>query len=149
MTLSLALLGLGLVAFAMLRRLFSLRRDAELASLENRLGTVRDRFESILARKRDLARELDDKERELATRRSNGEGIQTLPMFDLGTETIDENERVSRYLVSKGKITLEQSQKAFDKMGTLQMDYLAVCLTLGFIDLDTAKAVARAGKPAR
>ncbi|MFH1913756.1 MAG: hypothetical protein ABIK45_05735 [Pseudomonadota bacterium] len=149
MTLPLTLLGLGLVAFTMLRRMLSIRRDAELASLDGRLRTVRDRFESTLARKRDLTRELEDKELELTTLRNSGEGLRTTPLFDIDTETIDESERVSRHLISKGKISLEQSQKAFDKMDTLQMDYLAVCLTLGFIDLDTAKSVSRAGKPSR
>jgi len=149
MTLPLVLLGLGLVVFVMLRRMFSIRRDADLAALDGRLRTVRDRYEFTLARKRDLARELDDKERELATRRSNGEGIRVFPGFEPDTDTDDGNERISRLLIARGKITLEQSQKAFDKMATLQMDYLAVCLTLGFIDLDTAKAAARTGKSAR
>lgn len=146
MTLAFVLLGLGLAAFVTIRHALSARRDAELAALEGRLRAAHERYETALARKRDMARQLEDKERQLAAMQNGGEGIRAISLSDIETDETDENEQISRYLLSRGKISLEQSQKAHDKMNTLQMDYLAVCLTLGFIDLETARMAAKMKK---
>lgn len=146
MTATLILCGLCLGIFLAVRSAMSGWRDRELGALESRNRAVRAKYEAVLARKRDLARELEDKERALAGLRTNVEGIKTISAHDLDIDGSDETERVSRYLLSQGKLSLEQSQKAQDKMTTLQMDYLAVCLTLGFIDLNTAKAASKIAK---
>ncbi|ADU62321.1 MAG: hypothetical protein KUA35_02225 [Pseudodesulfovibrio sp.] len=146
MTIPLILSGLCLGIFLAVRAAMSGWRDRELGALETRNRAVRAKYEAVLARKRDLTRELEDKEHALASLRNNGEGIKAISTHDLDMDGSDETERVSRYLLSQGKVSLEQSQKAQDKMGTLQMDYLAVCLTLGFIDLSTAKAASKIAK---
>jgi hypothetical protein len=114
-----------------------------------RKRNIQEKHDFILAKKKELTAVLADKERELATLRNSGDGIKAISTRDLETKDVDENEKISRYLLAQGKITLEQSQKAFDKMNTLQMDYLAVCLTMGFIDLETAKAAAKVGKKSK
>ena len=88
------------------------------------------------------------KENELATLRNSQEGIKTISSRDLNlAESKDSpDDKVSRYLVQKGLISLEQSEKVTGKMKTLQMDFLGTCLTLGYIDLDTAKATLKATK---
>lgn len=146
MTVVLILSCMCLGIFLAVRAAMSGWRDRELVALESRNRAVRAKYEAVLARKRDLARELEDKEHAIASLRNNGEGIKAISANDLDMDGSDETERVSRYLLSHGKLSLEQSQKAQDKMATLQMDYLAVCLTLGFIDLKTAKAASKIAK---
>ena len=93
-----------------------------------------------------LKKECEEKERQLTTLRNNQEGIKTISLEDLDIEDIDENEKVSRYLIQEGKITMEQNEKVLQKMNILQMDYLGVCMTLGFINLDTAKKAIKINK---
>jgi F0F1-type ATP synthase membrane subunit b/b' len=149
MTIPLIILALALALCLFIRHALSVARDRELGLLEMRRKNIREKHDFILAKKKELTAELADKERELATLRNSGEGIKAISTRDLETTDVDENEKASRYLLAQGKITLEQNQKAFDKMNTLQMDYLAVCLTMGFIDLETAKAAAKVGKKSK
>ncbi len=55
----------------------------------------------------------------------------------------EEAERVSQYMLSHGLLTVEQNEKAMQKMSTLRMDFLGVCLTLGYIDLNKAKGIVK------
>jgi hypothetical protein len=146
MTMSLILLAMGATLFGIIRRTISSARDTQLDLLDARKRAAQALYDEALSHKRELAREAADKERTLATLRNSGNGIRTISSRDLKIEEEDDSEKVSRYLISQGKISLEQNQKTLDKMNILQMDYLAVCLTLGFIDLETAEEAAKVSK---
>jgi|GEM_PF-4251787 len=49
------------------------------------------------------------------------------------------NERQGRWLLSNGKISLEQHEKAVRLVGQVAPDLLQTCLLLNYIDKDTAK----------
>ncbi|MGL1862079.1 MAG: hypothetical protein OCC46_06110 [Pseudodesulfovibrio sp.] len=96
--------------------------------------------------KRELNQEIQDKENELSRLRNGQEGIQTYTTKEMEIGEVDESELVSRYLLKEGKISLEQNENALDKMETMKLDFLGTCLTLGYIDINTAKKAAKVNK---
>lgn len=124
----------------------SSNRAARIRELEQKKKSAYDRFNYMIKQRNELRKEIEDKERQAATLRNSQEGIRTISMSDLENDEIDENEKVSRYLIQEGKITLEQNEKVLQKMGIMQMDYIGACLALGFINLETAKKAIKINK---
>jgi len=132
----------------MILRSISHDKAIKISELISKKAALKNRFESLRLQKRELKRSIDDKERQLATLRNRQEGIRTVSSKDLDIEDVDQNEKVSRYLIQEGKISLEQNEKVLQKMEIMQMDYLGSCIALGFIDIETAKKAIKINKVA-
>lgn len=146
MTVSLILLSVLLLGTFFAYKAISQKCTLELHALEKKKVQLTQKYEFMIEQRKQLKNELKDKERQLATLRNNESGIKTISSKDLDIIEVDENEKVSRYLIQEGRITLEQNEKVLQKMGTMQMDYLGVCLTLGYIDIETAKKTIKINK---
>ncbi|OIQ51791.1 hypothetical protein BerOc1_00249 [Pseudodesulfovibrio hydrargyri] len=140
------LFGLFLALFFIAFRMISKYRYATMSELKNRQNELETRHQSLRDQKRDLERDLVSKEQTLATLRSSQGDIRGITVADLEAVESDENEKVGRYLLNKGKITREQHERALKKMDILKMDYIGVCMALGFIDLETGNQAKKAGK---
>jgi len=136
----------GIFAFLFLYHTITRNKVAKLNSLASKKQSVKSKYEFMFNYRRELKKELEEKEKQLTTLRNNQEGIKTISVDDLDVEEIDDNEKVSRYLIQHGKITMEQNIKVLQKMEILHLDYLGVCMTLGFIDLKTAKQAIKVNK---
>ena len=132
--------------FLLIYRTISQDKVSKLRALESQKKTAKSKYEFMLAQKRELQKESEEKGKQLISLQNNQEGIKTISLDDLDVEEVDESEKVSRYLIQEGKITVEQNEKVLKKMDILQMDYLGVCITLGFINLDTAKRAIKVNK---
>lgn len=132
--------------FLLIYRTISQDKVSKLKALESQRKTAKNKYEFVLDQKRELQKESEEKGKQLITLQNSEEGIKTISLDDLNVEEVDESEKVSRYLLQEGKITAEQNEKVLQKMDILQMDYLGVCMTLGFIDLDTAKRAIKVNK---
>nr|WP_321514159.1 hypothetical protein [uncultured Pseudodesulfovibrio sp.] len=98
----------------------------------------------MVKHRRELKNELEEKIQRLTRLRSNQDGIKIFSSEDLNIEDADDTEKFSQYLIQHGKITLEQNERALKKMDILKMDFLAVCLALGFIDMKTSQKALKA-----
>lgn len=56
----------------------------------------------------------------------------------------DETMRVSQYMLTHGMLTVEQNENALNKVKNMRMDFIGICLTLGYIDLNKAKGIIKA-----
>lgn len=138
--------ALAVIVFLVTSKI-SASRITEINALEHRKRAALERFDSMVNQRRELKKEIEDKERQAATlRNSQHGGIKTVSASDLDIEEIDDNEKVSRYLLQEGKLSLEQNETVLQKMGLMQMDYIGACLALGFIDLETAKKAIKINK---
>ena len=137
---------IGAIALFFILNKISTDRVTEIRSLESKKNSMMSKYEFMIKQRRELRKEIEDKERQLATLRNSEFGIKTISASDLDIVEVDDNEKVSRYLLQDGKITLEQNERVLQKMDVLQMDYLGTCLTLGFINLDTAKKAIKINK---
>lgn len=146
MTFSLIFLFILLLGTFLAYKAISQKCSLELHALEKQKIQLNQKYEFMVGQKRQLRDEVKDKERQLMTLRNNESGIKTISANDLDMIEVDENEKVSRYLIQEGRITLEQNETVLKKMGTMQMDYLGVCLTLGYIDIETAKKTIKINK---
>jgi hypothetical protein len=117
-----------------------------MSELNNRQNELETRHQSLRNQKRDLERDLAGKEQALASLRSSQGDIRGITVADLEAAEADENEKIGRYLLNQGKITREQHDRALKKMEILKMDYIGVCMALGFIDLETGRQAEKAGK---
>jgi len=139
-------LGFLAICLFLIINKISTDRAAKIRALENKKRSMNERFQFMVSQRAELRKEIVEKERMAVTLRNNQEGIKTISATDLDVDESDDNEKVSRYLIQEGKITLEQNEKILQKMGIMQMDYLGSCLALGFIDLDTAKKAIKINK---
>jgi hypothetical protein len=140
------LFGLFLAFFFIAFRMISKYRYATMNELNNRQNELETRHQSLRDQKRDLERDLINKEQALAALRSSQGDIRGITVADLEAAEADENEKIGRYLLNQGKITREQHDRALKKMEILKMDYIGVCMALGFIDLETGRQAEKAGK---
>jgi hypothetical protein len=140
------LFGLFLAMFFIAFRMISKYRYATMSELNNRQNELETRHQSLRNQKRDLERDLAGKEQALASLRSSQGDIRGITVADLEAAEADENEKIGRYLLNQGKITREQHDRALKKMEILKMDYIGVCMALGFIDLETGRQAEKAGK---
>ncbi|WP_207259652.1 hypothetical protein [Desulfovibrio sp. Huiquan2017] len=138
--------GLALAVFFVIFRMISKHRYATMNELFNRQHELELRHQSLRDRKRTLERELADKGQALTALKSNRFEIRSISVADLEADDTDENEKIGRYLLNQGKITQEQHKRALKKMEILKMDYIGVCMALGFIDLETGRQAEKAGK---
>lgn len=145
MTPIILLIGVLAVVFFIYHSI-SQKAAMQLNALEKQRATLVQRYEFMVDQRKALKEEVKDKERELTTLRNNESGLKTISARDLELDEVDENDKVSRYLIQKGKLTLEQNERVLKKMETLQMDYLGVCLTLGLIDMKTAQKAIKINK---
>jgi sortase (surface protein transpeptidase) len=146
MLIPLLILIVAIFIFLLIYRAISQNKISKENELETQKKTAKSNYEFMRNQKKELTEELQEKERQLTTLYNNQEGIKTISIKDLDVEEVDEKEKVGRYLLQGGKITLEQNEKVLQKMELLQMDYLGVCMTLGFIDLETAKKAIKVNK---
>lgn len=127
-------------------RSISQQAAMKLNALEKQRINLIQRYEFMREQRKTLKAEVSEKERQLTTLRNNESGLRTISASDLDIDEVDDNEKLSRYLIQEGKISLEQNEKVLRKMETLQMDYLGVCLTLGLIDIKTAQRAIKINK---
>lgn len=143
---SIVIVILIIIIFVILFRSISNNKSSNIHSLSRELEKIQTKYDYLRARRQELRRELQEKERTLLNKRNNQEKIPTISVEDLDHDETDESEKISRYLISQGKLTMEQHEKARQKMGILKMDYLGVCMALGYIDLETSKQVMKANQ---
>jgi len=140
------LFGLFLAIFFVAFRMISKYRYATMNELNNRQNELETRHQSLRDQKRGLERDLVNKGQALANLRNNQGDIRGITVADLEAAEADENEKIGRYLLNQGKITQEQHDRALKKMEILKMDYIGVCMALGFIDLETVRQAEKASK---
>jgi len=141
MIIPLILLFVSAAVAVFLFRLISQSKISSMNSLSNHRQKVENKYEYLIKRKNDLRADLAKKEKQLTSLKNNQDGIKTLTADELNINEEDEDEKISRFLISSGKITMEQNEKALQKMAILKMDYLATCMALGYIDLETRIAL--------
>jgi hypothetical protein len=140
------LFGLFLALFFISMRMISKYRYATMNELNNRQNELETRHQSLREQKRDMERDITNKEQTLASLRSVQGDFRGVSVADLEAAETDDNEKIGRYLLNQGKITKEQHKRALKKMEVLKMDYIGVCMALGFIDLETGRKAEKAGK---
>lgn len=139
----LVLAGIGLF-FVM--NTISTKHLAEINALESQKHALVNKFDFMLNQRKMLEKEIEQKEEELATMRNSQEGIKTFSSRELHIDNESDDQKMSRYLLQEGKISLEQNEKVMKKMDIIKMDYVATCLALGYIDLNTAKKAIKINK---
>ncbi|QGY40954.1 hypothetical protein GM415_12725 [Pseudodesulfovibrio cashew] len=144
-TLFLILLVSAVLLFLAINKI-SAQRVREVNALDSQKRSMEHRLEFMLKQRKELRKELEDKERKLSTLKNSQDGIKTVSAGDLGIEDENEDQKVSRYLLQEGKISLEQNEKVMQKMSVLKMDFLGSCLALGYIDLKTAQKAMKVNK---
>ena len=142
----LMILLLAAIGLLFLFRSISMTRTIRLNALEEQRQEVNNKYEFLREQKKDLAKTLAEKETQLTTLRNNQDGIKTVSSKELNLADAKDNpdDKISHYLLKTGSITMEQNEKVRVKMKTLNMDFLSTCLTLGYVDLETAKKALKA-----
>ena len=140
------LFGLFLAFFFVAFRMISKYRYATMSELHNRQNELETRHQSMRDQKRALEKDMAAKEQALASLKAVTGDIRGISVAELEAAETDENEKIGRYLRNQGKLTKEQHERALKKMEVLKMDYIGVCMALGFIDLETGKQAEKAGK---
>jgi len=133
------------VIFTVLFWSISKHRQESVSRLIVEKQAVQDRYNALVHQKKGLTQKVDKLERKAKALRTDTPFIETVEIAHLDMDD-DDTERHSRYLISQGKISLEQNEIALKKMALMKMDYLGVCLSLGFIDLETSKKTTKANK---
>ncbi len=134
------------VALFFVMNSISAKRLSEVNALESQKRSLESKLEFMLDQRNKLRREIVDKERKLTTLKNSQEGIKTYSARDLDITDENDDEKVSRYLIQQGKISLEQNEKVFKKIDVLKMDFISTCLALGYIDLKTAQKALKVNK---
>lgn len=149
LTLPLILFGLSLVltVWAYRAMLSGMRKRLRNLAVEER--DVEERYLHLSRRKKQLSKELKDLEnRAILTQTDISSASHATEDIDYGEADSKLNDqdmrRASEYMISKGVITIDQNEKAMSKMEAMNMDYLGVCITLGYIDIEVAKNVVKA-----
>lgn len=124
----------------------STNRAMKIQSLERQRNTLIDKYDFMIKRRKELRKLVEQKEQEVQTLRNSSAGLKTLSSKDLDIVEVDENQKVSNYLIQEGKISVEQNEKILNKMDVMKIDYLGACLAMGFIDMDTAKRAIKINK---
>jgi len=129
-------------------RSISMARTLRINALEEMRQEVNNKYEFLREQKQDLVKTLAEKENQLSTLRNSQDGIKTVSARELNLADAKDSpdEKVSSYLIKLGAITMEQNEKVRTKMKTLNMDFLGTCLTLGYVDLETAKKAIKANQ---
>ncbi len=144
MTIPIIILCLIALIFVFLIRSISLYKASSMNSLCLEQQKIQSKYDFMVKHRRELKNELEEKIQRLTRLRSNQDGIKIFSSEDLNIEDADDTEKFSQYLIQHGKITLEQNERALKKMDILKMDFLAVCLALGFIDMKTSQKALKA-----
>ncbi|MEF2146106.1 MAG: hypothetical protein V3573_11730 [Desulfovibrionaceae bacterium] len=139
----LAAFGLSLVLFSLLRNQISKSHELERQTLKNAHSELRAKYEQLLRTQALLRNELNELGTRIAFLHAQAQERTAARIKKLASPQ-DKRERenaLGDLLVSQGFITLEQHQKALSSKESMKMDILSTCLTLGFIDADTANKV--------
>nr|WP_287410428.1 hypothetical protein [Pseudodesulfovibrio sp.] len=144
MTIPLIILCLTVLIFIFLLRMISQYKISNLNFLSNEQQKIQSKYDFMVKNRKELKAELEEKIQRLTRLRNNQEGVRIISSDDLNIEDVDDTEKISRYLLQNSKITLEQNERALKKMEILKMDFLAVCLALGFVDMETSKQALKA-----
>lgn len=117
---------------------------AQLKKLVEEEHAVEERYLFAQRRNKDLKKEIKKLEKDLTMAEYEMRPSDLPPIEkDKPPSRKEEAERLSQYMLSHGMLTVEQTEKALKKMSSLRMDYLGICLTLGYIDLKKAKAIVK------
>ncbi|WP_147821215.1 hypothetical protein [Salidesulfovibrio onnuriiensis] len=136
-----------IISVAVLFLLIKSMRAAMRSKLKQLLAEESDIEEKLLyaqRRNKELKKEIKTLEQQITMAEHDMRPVDLPPIeTDKPPTRKEEAERLSQYMLSHGMLTVEQAEKALKKMSSLRMDYLGVCLTLGFIDLNKAKAIVK------
>ncbi|NDV20034.1 hypothetical protein GO013_11435 [Pseudodesulfovibrio sp. JC047] len=146
MTIPISLFCLTIGFFVFSLRAINLHKESVITDLARQQQEIRFKYESVVKQKKALHTEHEKKARQLSRLKNSQDGVSVISCEDLNLEEIDDDQKASQYLLGQGKITLEQNERAFQKMGVLKMDYLGVCLALGFIDMETSQRALKINK---
>jgi hypothetical protein len=127
-------------------RRISVGKINALNELSKQKQAVESKYDYLVRERAGLKKELAHKERRLATLVNNQEGIRIKTASEMHIEEETEEDRISNLLISMGKLSVEQNEKVKQKMDVLKMDFLATCLTLGYIDAETSKKILKRHK---
>lgn len=140
------LLAIGFCVLLFFFRIISQNKDISMNALDAEQYKIQSKYTFLINRQKELKAELLEKQRTLTTLRNSQQGIKTFSAEDLDMDDQDESEKISRYLLQQGEISLEQNERALKQMELLKMDYLGVCIAMGFIDIETGKKALKANK---
>lgn len=146
MFITVAILSFAAIALFLVVNKISTNRASKIRSLEHQRKALHDKFDFMIKLRKELRREVLQKEQEVQTLRNNTAGLKTFSSKDLDIVDVDDDEKVSSYLIQEGKITVEQNEKILNKMDVMKTDYIGACLAMGFIDMDTAKKAIKINK---
>ncbi|GAB7023474.1 hypothetical protein [Salidesulfovibrio brasiliensis] len=111
---------------------------------------IEERYLHLSRRKKQLDKELKELETQaILTQKDISAANYAMEMEEIGQDrksqgiSDEDTKRASEYMISKGLITIDQNERAMNKMEAMNMDFLGVCITLGYIDLETAKNVVK------
>lgn len=141
MPLPLTLFFICAAATAFFFHRISVGRINTIKGLAKRKQSVESRYDFLVREKIKLKAELARKEKQLTTLINDQEGIRIKTAAEMQINEEDKDEWIGNLLISRGKISIEQNEKVKQKMDLLKMDYLATCLTLGYIDCETSKMI--------
>lgn len=108
---------------------------------------TKDRLAKALEEKRALDSRLGEMETQIslagwkleAPSGSLPPGMVPPKRFKRPLTTDERNDRLSRWLIKNGKVTVEQHEKALKLVGKIGNDVVETCLLLNFIDAETAR----------
>lgn len=141
-------ISLLLTAWAHRSMMNAMRRRIRALAEEER--EVEERYLHLSRRKKQLQNELKElKNRAVLARKdisfAEHQPEEKEPIKDTPQDRNDPDlQRAAEYMINKGLITIDQSERAINKMEAMNMDYLGVCITLGYVDMEAAKGVVKA-----
>lgn len=140
MIISLIIFGLSLMAFIYVRSAITKEHQAQRRELKRRHAELCAQYESLSAEKAGLMVESANLTKQISKLKNSHASDSFSPPVSSrkSPKKNSEGNNVASYLLTNGLISLEQHQKALTTMQTLKLDLLSTCLTLGFIDEQTA-----------
>jgi len=115
--------------------------DAHLKRLTKEQNAIEEKYLFTKRRNKELKAEIAALQNALTLISHNIHSTASSLEKDAAAE--DDTLLISRHMLTKGLLTVEQNENALKKMETLNMDFLGTCLALGYIDLDKARGVVK------
>ncbi|WP_018124580.1 hypothetical protein [Desulfovibrio oxyclinae] len=150
MVLPLIIFGISLLLTVWIYRSMMNSMRNRIRALVSEEREAEERYLHLSRRKKTLQRELKDlKNRAVLARKdislAEHQAEDREPIKDTPQDRNDPDlQRAAEYMINKGLITIDQSERAINKMEAMNMDYLGVCITLGYVEMEAAKGVVKA-----
>ncbi|KAB1443608.1 hypothetical protein [Pseudodesulfovibrio senegalensis] len=141
MWLSLALCTLSVILLIAVIRGMQSNLDAHIKRLDKEKQAVEEKYLFNRRRNKELKKQIADMQNALTLMAHDMKPRLDVPEEENAQR--DDTRRISDHMVTKGLLTVEQNEKALDKMENLNMDFLGTCLALGYIDLDKARGIVK------